>query len=246
MKLAGKTALITGAAKRIGAQSAKTLHQNGANIIIHYGNSSEEANALVDQLNKKRMNTAIALQANLLNMDELQQLATQAIKHFNGLDILINNASTFYPTPLGEINESSWDDLMGSNIKAPMFLSQACYSALKKSRGIIINMTDIHARSPLKHHTTYCCAKAANTMLTRSLALEMGPEVRVNAIAPGAILWPEDENELDSSTQQKILQQIPLQKTGRPEDIAETILFLLTSDYINGQTISVDGGRQLF
>ena len=246
MKLAGKTALITGAARRIGAQSAKTLHENGANIIIHYGNSSEEAQKLVAEFNLKRTDSAISLQADLLNIDEIHHLAIQAFNAFDGLDILVNNASTFYPTPLGSINETNWDDLMGTNIKAPMFLSQACYPALKLSKGTIINMVDIHARSPLKDYITYSCAKAAKVMLTRSLAKEMGPEVRVNAIAPGAILWPEDENELDISVQQKILQEIPLQRSGNPTDIAETVLFLVTSDYVNGQIIAVDGGRQLF
>ncbi len=246
MKLAGKTALITGAARRIGAQSAKTLHENGANIIIHYGHSSEEAQKLVKRLNSIRTSSAIMLQANLLNIDEIHHLAIQAFNAFDGLDILINNASTFYPTTLGSIDEDSWNDLMGTNIKAPMFLSQACYPALKQSKGSIVNMVDIHARSPLKDHITYSCAKAAKVMLTRSLALEMGPDVRVNAIAPGAILWPEEENELDINVQQKILDKIPLNKTGNPIDIADTIMFLVTSDYINGQIITVDGGRQLF
>jgi len=246
MKLAGKTALITGAARRIGAQSAKTLHENGANIIIHYGRSGEDAIKLMNQLNESRANSAVILQADLLNIDEVHHLAIQAFNAFDGLDILINNASTFYPTPLGSINEENWDDLMGTNIKAPMFLSQACYPALKQSKGIIINMVDIHAKSPLKNHISYSCAKAAKVMLTRSLALEMGPEVRVNAIAPGAILWPEDKNEPDLKTQQKILQKIPLKKAGTPTDIADTILFLITSNYINGQIIAVDGGRQLF
>ncbi len=246
MILAGKTALITGAARRIGAQSAKTLHENGANIIIHYGRSQQEAVNLVAQLNDSRSNSAAMLQADLLNIDEIHHLAIQAFNIFDGLNILINNASTFYPTTLGNINEENWNDLMGTNIKAPMFLSQACYPALKQSKGCIINMVDIHARKPLKEHITYSCAKAAKVMLTRSLALEMGPDVRVNAIAPGAILWPEDGNELDYSLQQTILNKIPLNKTGSPTDIAKTILFLVTSEYINGQVITVDGGRQLF
>ncbi len=246
MKLAGKTALITGAARRIGAQIAKTLHENGANIIIHYGSSSDEADKLEAQFNLYRFNSAVSLQADLLNIDEIHHLAIQAFNAFNGLDILINNASTFYPTPLGSINEENWNDLMGTNIKAPMFLSQACYPALKQSKGTIINMVDIHARTPLKKHITYSCAKAAKVMLTRSLASEMGPEVRVNAIAPGAILWPEDDNKLDFEIRKKIVEKIPLGKTGKPIDIADTILFLITSDYVNGQIITVDGGRQLF
>jgi pteridine reductase len=246
MKLTGKTALITGAARRLGAQSAKTLHQNGANIIIHYGQSAGAAETLVKQLNESRPNSAIALQADLLQLAQIEQLAEKAIQAYDGLDILLNNASSFYPTPLGTIQPQQFDDLIGSNFKAPLFLSQACYPALKKTSGCIINMVDIHARSPLKNHTVYSCAKAANAMLTRSLALEMGPYVRVNGIAPGAILWPENSAELDPDAQQQILQQIPLQRTGAPDDIADTLLFLVNSDYINGQIIAVDGGRQLF
>ncbi|MBC8211969.1 MAG: pteridine reductase [Gammaproteobacteria bacterium] len=246
MKLAGKTALITGAARRLGAQSAKTLHQNGANIIIHYGHSSDAAETLVKTLNAVRADSATAVQADLLQLSQIERLAEQAIQTFDGLDILVNNASSFYPTPLGEIQLHQFDDLIGSNFKAPLFLSQACYPALKKSAGCIINMVDIHARSPLKDHTVYSCAKAANAMLTRSLALEMGPQVRVNGIAPGAILWPQNHAEMDSTGQQQILQQIPLRRTGAPGDIADTLLFLIESDYINGQIIAVDGGRQLF
>ena len=246
MKLTGKTALITGAARRIGAQTATTLHENGANIIIHYGQSADEAVQLVVTLNEARPNTATLLQANLLDLEDVHQLAINAFNVFDGLDILVNNASTFYPTPLGEINEENWNDLMGTNIKAPLFLSQACFPALKQSKGVIINMVDIHARSPLKNHITYSCAKAAKIMLTRSLALEMGPDVRVNAIAPGAILWPEDDTVFDHAGKQRILEQIPLGRIGQPQDIANTILYLVTNDYVNGQVIAVDGGRQLF
>ena len=235
MKLAGKTALITGAARRLGAQTAQTLHENGANIILHYGQSAVDANNLVLKLNKHRPNSAITLQADLLNNDEVHNLAKKAFNAFDGLHILVNNASTFYSTPLGKINEQNWDDLMGTNIKAPLFLSQACYPALKQGNGTIINMVDIHARSPLKNHITYSCAKAAKVMLTRSLALEMGPEVRVNAIAPGAILWPDDDNAYDAAGRLQILEQIPLKRIGKASDIAETILFLINNDYINGR-----------
>ena len=246
MKLAGKTALITGAARRLGAQTAQTLHENGANIIIHYANSSHEAERLVAGMNASRADSATLLQADLRELDQLDSLAQNAINAFDGLDVLINNASSFYKTPLGQINETQWDDLMATNFKAPLFLSQACYPALRENKGTIVNMVDIHARSPLKDHIVYSCAKAANAMLTRSLALEMGPEVRVNGIAPGAILWPEAASAMDDNAQQSILQQVPLKRTGQPEDIAEAILFLLTSDYVNGQIIAVDGGRQLF
>jgi len=246
MKLAGKTALITGAAKRLGAQTARTLHENGANIIIHYGNSGHDARQLVTELNTERNKSATVLQADLLDINAVRHLATEAFNRFNSLDILVNNASTFYPTPLGQMNEDNWDDLMGTNIKAPLFLSQACYPALKQSKGCIINMVDIHARAPLKHHTTYSCAKAAKVMLTKSLALEMGPDVRVNGVAPGAILWPESTDAMDQQQQQAIIEQIPLKRTGEAQDIADTVLFLATHHYINGQIIAVDGGRQLF
>lgn len=246
MKLTGKTALITGAAKRLGAKTAQTLHQNGANIIIHYASSAQQAEQLANQLNQIRPASARIVQADLRNTAAIEQLAGQAANFFDGLDILINNASTFYPTPLGEINETHWEDLMGTNFKAGLFLSQACMGALKQSKGCIINMLDIHAHAPLKDHTLYCCAKAASVMLTRSLALEMGPEVRVNGVAPGAILWPENVDAMAAASQQAIIQNIPLKRTGQPQDIADTILFLATSDYINGQIIAVDGGRQLF
>ena len=191
MKLAGKSALITGAARRLGARTAQTLHQNGANIIIHYGNSADAARELVDRFNAERTDSATLLQGDLRSVDDIRTLAARAIDAFGGLDILVNNASSFYPTPLGQIDEDNWDDLIGTNFKAPLFLAQACHHALRQNRGVIVNMVDIHARSPLREHTVYSCAKAANAMLVRSLALEMGPHVRVNGIAPGAILWPE-------------------------------------------------------
>jgi len=246
MKLAAKSALITGAARRLGAQSARTLHQNGANIIIHYGRSRKEAEQLAAELNAQRSDSASTLQADLLDIDAIQALAQQANDVFDRLDILVNNASTFYPTPLGQIEETQFNDLIGSNFKAPLFLSQACFGALRKNNGCIINMVDIHARSPLKNHSVYSCAKAANAMLTRSLALEMAPHVRVNGIAPGAILWPENEGTLDETAQQKILQKIPLARSGQPQNIADTVMFLAANDYVNGQIIAVDGGRQLF
>ncbi len=246
MNLIGKTALITGAAKRIGAQTAMTLHQNGANIIIHYGRSESEAEDLITRLNAQRPDSALAPQADLLNMDEGHHLAIQAFNAFDGLDILVNNASNFYPTPIGTMNEENWNDLMGSNIKAPLFLSQACYPALKQNKGVIINMIDIHSRTPLKDHTMYSCAKAAKAMLTRSLALEMAPDVRVNGVSPGAIMWPENESQNSPQNRTTIIDQIPLERIGKPVDITDTILFLIGSDYINGQIITVDGGRQLF
>lgn len=242
--LKNKVVLITGAARRIGAQTVRTLHENGANIILHYGGSKTEAKDLALELNNIRDNSVHTLQADLLDSLALENLAQKAFNIYDQLDVLINNASSFYPTPLGDIKEEQYDDLMGTNIKAPLFLSQACYPFLKASQGAIINMVDIHSRSPLKDHIAYSCAKAANAMLVRSLAKEMGPDVRVNGVSPGAILWPEEE--LPQNTMDEIINDIPLKKTGEPRNIADTILFLIQHDYVNGQIIAIDGGRQLF
>lgn len=245
MLLTSKSALITGAANRLGAQIARTLHQNGANLIIHYRGSAAAALALVDDLNQRRNDSAICLSANLSIDDELEELAQQSIAAFTGLDILVNNASSFYPTKIGEITRQVWDDLVSSNFKAPLFLAQACYPALKKSSGCIINMIDIYASRPLNQHSVYCAAKAANQMLVKSLALEMAPEVRVNGIAPGAILWPEDDSDYDQQRQQALIDNIPLKRRGTPQAVADTLLLLAGNDYINGEIIRVDGGRLL-
>ena len=243
MQLNSKTALVTGAANRLGAQIARTLHQNGANLIIHYRSSKAAAQQLVQELNLERADSATSIAADLTSQDEIESLAEAAISAFKGLDLLINNASSFYPTKFGEIDEKVWLDLMASNFKAPLFLSQACYPSLKDKAGCIINMLDIYATKPLPQHSVYCCAKAANQMLTKSLALELAPEVRVNGIAPGAILWPEDDD--DTARQQALLAQIPLNRNGTPQAIAESVLFLATNDYITGEVIRVDGGRLL-
>jgi len=245
MLLTAKSALVTGAANRLGAQIARTLHQNGANLIIHYRASSAAAQSLVAELNQLRKNSAIALSAELGSVAELEELAARACSAFDGLDILINNASSFYPTKFGEIDEQAWDDLIASNYKAPLFLSQACYPALQRSSGCIINMVDIYAALPLNQHSVYCSAKAANQMLVKSLARELAPEVRVNGIAPGAILWPDGDEVISAKRQQAILDQVPLKRCGTPQSIADTALFLATSDYITGEIIHVDGGRLL-
>jgi len=245
MLLAGKSALITGAANRIGAQIARTLHENGANLIIHYRNSATAALALADDLNHQRNQSAVTLQAELNDLEGLQSLANEAASAFGQLNILVNNASSFYPTPIGSIGQQDWDDLLSSNFKAPLFLSQACYPFLREKAGVIINMLDIYATSPLKNHSLYSCAKAANQMLVKSLALEMAPEVRVNGIAPGAILWPQQSDAAEAEAQQKILAQIPLQRTGQPDNITQTVLFLASNDYLTGEVIRVDGGRLL-
>ncbi len=245
MLLAGKSVLITGAANRIGAQIARTLHESGANLIIHYRHSAEAALSLAQELNALRADSTVTLQAELSDLAALSTLAQNAAEAFGKLDILINNASSFYPTTIGEINQQHWQDLMSSNFQAPLFLSQACYPYLRDSRGIIINMLDIYASTPLKNHSLYCCAKAANQMLVKSLALELAPEVRVNGIAPGAILWPEQSDAVNADTQKAILNQIPLGRTGNPESIAQTVLFLINNDYLTGEVIRVDGGRML-
>jgi pteridine reductase len=236
-------ALVTGSAKRLGRQIVCQLHQSGYRVIIHYNQSANEAYSLADSLNRQRPKSAVALQANLLDMPSLTQLAHQTLACFNRLDVLVNNASSFYPTPLKTASLSDWDDLFGSNVKAPYFLAQALAPELAKQHGCIINMVDIHARQPLQEHSVYCMAKAALLMMTKSLARELAPTIRVNGIAPGAILWPSQQ--LADTDKAAILQQIPLQRTGTPEDIANTVLFLLQSPYITGQIIAVDGGRSL-
>ncbi len=245
MLLDGKTALITGAASRLGAQIARTLHHNGANLIIHYRDSASGAKDLEHQLNHLRDNSASCLQADLSDLDAINTLSHKAAEIYPGIDVLVNNASSFYPTPIDEFTNSDWEDLIGSNLKAPLFLSRACYPFLRKSSGVIINMLDIYASLPLKNHSLYCCAKAGNQMLVKSLALEMAPEVRVNGIAPGAILWPENSDARQPDYQKAILEKIPLQRTGNPESIAQTVMFLLVNNYITGEVIRVDGGRLL-
>ena len=245
MLLAGKTALVTGAANRIGAQIARTLHQNGANLIIHYRKSREAAESLEQQLNSLRPKSALAQQADLSKLDGITALAVGAIGAFDSLDILINNASSFYATPIGEIGERDWEDIIGSNLKAPLFLSQACAPALSESKGVIVNMLDIYASLPLNKHSLYCSAKAASQMLVKSLALELAPRVRVNGIAPGAILWPESGNASQLPQQQTILREIPLRTAGEVESITQTVMFLVTNTYTTGEVIRVDGGRLL-
>jgi len=243
MLLAEKSALVTGAADRLGAQIARTLHENGANLIIHYRRSADAAQALVDELNRLRDNTALAVCAELTSVAEIENLAAAAGDAFGGLDILVNNASSFYPTRFGEIDERAWDDLVGSNYKAPLFLSQACYPALREAGGCIVNLVDIYASRPLNRHSVYCSAKAASRMLVKSLALELAPEVRVNGIAPGAILWPKSGP--DAGTRQAILDEVPLHRLGGAQSIADTVLFLIANDYVTGEIVRVDGGSLL-
>ena len=238
-----KVALITGAAHRIGATTAKLLHQNGLNIVLHYRGSREKAQALQKELNDKRENSVILIQADLHITNGLPALIEESVKAWGRLDVLINNASSFYPTKIGKATEDQWDDLIGSNLKAPFFLSQAAAPHLKKSNGCIINIVDIHAERPLKTYPIYSMAKAGLVMMTKSLACELGPEIRVNAVAPGAILWPEN---LDEVAKQRIVSRTFLKRQGEPNDISKTILYLIKdADYVTGQVIAVDGGRSL-
>ena len=242
--LTGKTVLITGGARRVGAAIARMLHGAGANLVVHYRKSAGDAEALAAEFNAVRAQSAATFQADLLDLGKLPALVEFAVRSFGALDVLVNNASTFYPTRIGEITPQAWDDLMGSNLKAPLFLSQAAAPALKKSRGLIINIVDIHALRPLRDYTVYCSAKAGLHMLTRSLAKELGPEIRVNGISPGPVMWPEHGG--DEASREKIIQRTILQRMGTPEDIARTALFFAASaPFITGQILAVDGGRSV-
>lgn len=236
--------LVTGAAKRIGASIARRLHASGYAVVIHFSTSSDEANALVKELNQSRKNSAACLQGDLCDKDSVQNLAVQSVAIWGRLDLLVNNASSFYPTPLGEITEEDWSSLVGSNVKGPLFLSQALTPALTKSKGSVINMIDMHIDRPLPKHSVYLLAKAGLASLTRSMAIDLAPNVRVNGIAPGAILWP--EREMDEKDKKRLLDSVPLRQLGNPEDIAETLMFLVAAPYITGQIIYVDGGRSLY
>ncbi|EGW55778.1 pteridine reductase [Candidatus Endoriftia persephonae] len=242
--LAGKTGLITGGVHRIGAAIARQLHAEGMDLILHYRSSSVAAAELQATLQAQRPDSVLLLQADLHQTDQLEGLIEQAVKFRGRLDLLVNNASSFYPTPLESLNQADWDDLIGSNLKAPLFLSKAAAPWLRDQRGNIINLVDIHAERPLKNHPIYSIAKAGNAMLVKSLARELGPEVRVNGIAPGAILWPEQD--MTDLAKSEILQRTALKRPGQPTDIARTLLFLIRdADYVTGQIIAVDGGRTL-
>jgi len=242
--LDGKVVLVTGAARRIGAAIATTLHQNGANVAVHYRDSLTDADVLVEMLNGERPDSAAKFQADLNDTEALPSLIDSIVNWHGALDILVNNASSFYPTPPGEITEAHWNDLVGSNLKAPLFLSQAALPALREAQGVIINLIDVHAQRPLRNHTVYGSAKAGLAMLTRSLAKDLAPDIRVNGVSPGAILWP--ENGMNDATKKMILDQVPLGRPGLPEDIAGCVLYLVRdAAYVTGQIIAVDGGRSI-
>ena len=242
--LSGRCVFVTGGAKRLGAAMARRLHAAGASVVVHYHRSREAADQLVAELHAVRAGSTLAVSGDLNDVDCLPAIVARAVERFGRIDVLINNASTFYPTPVGTITAAQFDDLIGTNLRAPLFLSQAAAPALRETRGLIINMVDIHARRPLRAHPVYSAAKAGLVMLTKSLARELGPEVRVNGIAPGPVLWP--ERDLDESLKAEIVAKTALKRSGSPEDIARTALFLATeAPYVTGQVIAVDGGRSL-
>jgi pteridine reductase len=236
--------LITGGARRVGAEIVRTLHGAGASVLLHYRDSAAAASALAHDLNGLRPNSVVIERASLLEAAAPERLIAAALAAFGRIDVLINNASTFYPTPVGDITEAAWNDLMGTNLKAPLFLSQAAAPSLRAHGGLIINIVDIHALRPLKAHPVYSVAKAGLAMLTRSLARELGPEIRVNGIAPGPVLWP--EHPMEEDLRREIIAKTALKRQGTPRDIARTALFLAQdAPYITGQIIAVDGGRSI-
>jgi len=244
--LKGKVALVTGSARRIGAATVRKLHDAGANVVVHYRNSADDAERLCADLNAIRSQSCFMQQADLSDISALKIMVDKMIEQTGRLDILVNNASSFFPTPLGDITEDHWDNLMSSNLKAPLFLSQAAASQLIKNKGCIVNMIDVHGFRPLKNYPVYSAAKAGLLMLTQSLARELGPDVRVNGVAPGAIIWPEADAGDMQAEHKALLDKTCLKRKGSPQDIASAVLFLVAdADYITGHVIPVDGGRML-
>lgn len=239
-----KAVLVTGGAKRVGAAICRRLHAAGANVAVHYRSSAQQALELRDELNALRPDSVAVFQADLLDVGALPQLVHQVVGKFGRLDALVNNASSFYATPLAGIDELQWSDLLGTNLKAPLFLAQAAADELRRRHGAIVNIADIHAERPMQGHLLYSVAKAGLVALTKGLAQEMAPQVRVNAVAPGVIVWPEGEEWQDDERRRKIVAHTLLKREGEPDDIARTVRFLLNdSPYITGQVIAVDGGR---
>ncbi|MEE9332194.1 MAG: pteridine reductase [Methylophilaceae bacterium] len=246
INLQNKVVLITGGAKRVGAAICRELHAHGANLMIHYNTSKQEAKSLQAELNLQRPDSTAIIQGDLLNTAVISSLVNEVKNHFGKLDILINNASIYKPTEIGNINEENWHDLMGSNLKAPMFLAQAAAPELKKNNGCIINITDMHIERPKQGYIIYSIAKAGLVTLTKSLALELSPEVRVNAVAPGSVLWPESNPQFDELYRQRVISQTLLKRVGDPTDVAKAVKFLAAdAPFITGHILAVDGGRSL-
>jgi pteridine reductase len=243
--LESKVALVTGAARRVGAAIARRLHAAGANVVLHYRGAEADAAQLEKELNAARAGSAVRVKGDLLAPIAPQALVGAALQRYARLDFLVNNASAFYPTRLGEIEASHWEELIGSNLRAPLFLAQAAAPHLKLAGGAIVNIADIHADRPLKGYVVYSMAKAGLVALTRSLALELAPGVRVNAVAPGAIAWPED-GQFESEERKRIVATTPLARTGGAEDVAQAVHFLCGASFVTGQVLAVDGGRSVF
>lgn len=241
-----KVVLITGGGKRVGAVISRSLHAAGYCIMIHYKNSATEARALAAELNQQRPNSAASMQADLLDMGRIPGLIADTVSHFGRLDVLVNNASTYYASEIGDIDESKWHDLIGSNLKAPLFLSQAAAPELRKNHGCIVNITDMHVERPKKGYIIYSVAKAGLATLTKSLAHELSPEVRVNAVAPGPVQWPENNAQFDEAYRQHVINQTLLKRAGEAEDVAKAVKFLIAdAPFITGHVLAVDGGRSL-
>ncbi|HEX7250778.1 MAG TPA: pteridine reductase [Burkholderiales bacterium] len=243
--LEGKTALVTGGARRVGATIARRLHAAGASVLLHYRDSAADADALASDLNGVRPKSAATVKAELLAPIAPRALVAAALDRFGGLDVLVNNASAFFPVAMGSIEASHWEELVGSNLRAPLFICQEAAPHLKKARGAIVNIVDIHADRPLKGYPVYSVAKGGLAALTRSLAIELAPEVRVNGVAPGAIAWPED-GQFDPAERDRIVATTPLARMGTPGDIAQAVHFLACAPYVTGQILAVDGGRSIF
>jgi pteridine reductase len=247
LRMENKVVLITGAARRVGAAIARELHQRGARLMLHYRGSADAAQSLAAELNQQRPGSVVTWQADLLDLAQLPAMVAACVTQFGALDGLVNNASSFFATPLGAVDVAAWDDLMGSNLRAPLFLAQAAAPHLAAAHGAIVGIVDIHAERPLKDFVLYSLAKAGHAQLIRSLALELAPAVRVNGVAPGANIWPESAAHFSAGERDRIEASIPLGRTGVPQDLARAVAFLLSSDadYITGQVLAVDGGRSV-
>lgn len=246
MTVRNKVILVTGGAKRVGAAICCKLHAQGANLMVHYRSSQNDAQTLRHALEQIRPDSVELIQADLLDIASLPDLVEETIRRFGKLDVLVNNASSFFPTPMGQLTELDWVDLIGSNLKAPLFLSQAVAPYLEMRQGCIVNIVDIHVEQPLKNYVIYNAAKGGLAALTRSLALELAPHIRVNGVSPGPILWPEHEEWLDKSLRKEIIDRTLLKRMGEPDDIAKAVSFLISdAPYVTGQIIAVDGGRSI-
>jgi pteridine reductase len=243
--LAGKTALVTGGARRIGAAIARRLHAAGANVLVHYRDSEADASRLESELNAARARSAAKVKAELLAPIAPRALVSAALESFGRLDLLINNASSFFPIAIGSVEPSHWEELIGSNLRAPLFIAQEAAPELAKHEGAIVNIVDIHADRPLKGYSVYSITKAGIAALTRALAIELAPRVRVNGVAPGAIAWP-DDGQFEPEERSRIVATTPLKRIGTPEDVAQAVHFLACAPYVTGQVLAVDGGRSIF